>query len=240
MRNRFVLLFGDIAGRIGFPIVPPRSIAVERPSGGLDSAIEKQLGAGSFDSSKDTSWEVWLSNDEEDMLTNGLRDTWNHIHKSIQDSKVPGENVDLTKLLIGQPIVQVGRLPDGSSPPSVTKRATKEIEALRGKHIRHVTKNIARDHPERKVLECVDTMSRIFLHSPIDPLGYLDNPTFHLTSHRYLGLPCPLLQGYQGYKFGKDGTEVDVMRAKLGSAALPGGGFFPLHNNLQSYLEQCL
>ena len=82
-------------------------------------------------------------------------------------------------------------------------------------------------------------MSRIFLHSPIDRLGYLDDPTFHITIHRYLGLPCPLLRGYEGYKFGKDGTEVDVMGANLASAALPGSGFFPLHNDLQSFLEEC-
>ena len=88
-------------------------------------------------------------------------------------------------------------------------------------------------------MECGDKLSRIPLHSPIDSLGYLDNTTFLLLAHRYLGLPCPLLKGFEGYKFGKDGTEVDVMGANLCSAALPGGGFFPLHNDLQKYIEEC-
>ena len=124
--------------------------------------------------------------------------------KSIQASSVPGENVDLAKLLIGQPIEQAGRLPDGSHPRSVTERATKELETLRGNYILHQAKDLPRDHPERKALECGDKLSRIPLHSPIDSLGYLDNTSFLLLTHRYLGLHCPLLKGFEGYKYGKD------------------------------------
>ena len=90
------------------------------------------MGERSFDSSNDTPLEVRVSHDNRDEPAAGLRDTWNHIHNPIQASSVPGKNVEV---LIGQPIEQAGRLTDGSSPPSVTKRATKEIEALRGKHI---------------------------------------------------------------------------------------------------------
>ena len=74
-------------------------------------ALKERLGEGSFDSSNDKPWQIWLLNND-DKLAAGLRDTWNHINKSIQASSVPSENVNLAELLIGQPIEQAGQLPD--------------------------------------------------------------------------------------------------------------------------------
>ena len=55
--------------------------------------------------------------------------------------------------------------------------------------------------------------------------------------HKYLGLSCPILKGYEGYYFGKDGVMVNNIGSNLCSAALPGGGFFPLHNDVENIFK---
>ena len=74
---------------------------------------------------------------------------------------------------------------------------------------------------------------------PIDSLGYLNNPSFEFAMHKYMGLSCPILKGYEGYYFGKDGVMVDNMGSNLCSAALPGGGFFLLHNDVENFIKEC-
>ena len=77
------------------------------------------------------------------------------------------------------------------------------MEAMKGTRLKHDVKSLYRNDPKRKSLECVDQMSWIFLHLPIDCLGYLNNTLFELAMHKYLGLSCPILRGFEGYYFDK-------------------------------------
>ena len=80
-------------------------------------------------------------------------------------------------------------------------------------------------------------MSAVFLHSPPDQFGYIEDPVFQVAVATYLGQPCPLMQPLVGRFFGKKGKRLDKYGANLAAASLPGQGHSALHNQLQSLLQ---
>lgn len=112
---------------------------------------------------------------DDDNFAAGLNDAWNHINNSNQACLIPGKNIDLSKLLISQLIECARFLLNGFQLASVTNTATKELDFLRGKFLRHRIQSLLQYNPNCEAFECCDKLSRMPPHSPIDLIGYLDN-----------------------------------------------------------------
>ena len=82
-------------------------------------------------------------------------------------------------------------------------------------------------------------MSTVFIHSPPDQYGFIEDPIFQVASATYLSQPCPHMQPIVGRYFGKKGQQLDN-GANLAAASLPGQGHSALHNQLQSILQQAM
>jgi hypothetical protein len=68
------------------------------------------------------------------------------------------------------------------------------------------------------------SMSSVFLHSPPDHLGFMDNETIRMGIAKYLGLP-PIIAPLVGRFVGRKGTVVDEHGIKVASERLPGLGY---------------
>ena len=73
----------------------------------------------------------------------------------------------------------------------------------------------------------------VFLHSPPDHVGYMENETLRMGFARYLGQPCPIIAPLVGRYFGQRGQLLDKYGRNLAAAALPGQGHRALHNAIQ-------
>ena len=78
--------------------------------------------------------------------------------------------------------------------------------------------------------------SAVFLHSPPDPLGYMEDPIVQVALTTYLGQLYPLMSLVKGCFFGKKGEWLDARGANLASAPLPGQGHSALQITLQAIL----
>ena len=79
-------------------------------------------------------------------------------------------------------------------------------------------------------------MSYVFLHSPPDHVGYMENETLRMGFARYLGQPCPVMAPMVGRYFGKTGQQLDKYGRNLAAANLPGQGHRTLHNAIQDMM----
>jgi hypothetical protein len=58
-------------------------------------------------------------------------------------------------------------------------------------------------------------MSAVFIHSPPDHLGFMDNETIQMGIAKYLGVPCPIIAPLVGRFVGRKGTVVDKHGIKV-------------------------
>ena len=76
-------------------------------------------------------------------------------------------------------------------------------------------------------------MIAVFLHSPSDHLGYIEEHVFQVIMATYLGKPCPEIAPVACRCVGSKEARADKYRANLAAIALPGQGHIILHNKLQ-------
>ena len=82
----------------------------------------------------------------------------------------------------------------------------------------------------------------MFLLSPPDHFGYIEDPHFQVTMATYLGqhARCSLMAPLVGRFFGKTGVPLYKYGANLAAASLPGQGHRALHNKLQSIVQSVM
>ena len=87
-----------------------------------------------------------------------------------------------------------------------------------------ISTSLDRDDYERWSWEAWSKMSAVWLHSPPDQYGFIDDPIsiFQVTTATYLGQPCPLMQPLVGRYFGKKGQQLNKYGANLAAASLSG------------------
>ena len=83
-------------------------------------------------------------------------------------------------------------------------------------------------------------MSSVFLLSPPDQFGYMEDPIVQVAFTTYLGQPCPYMAPLVGRYFGRNGQKLDQFGANLAAAALPGQGHRTTHNKIQSILQSMM
>ena len=85
------------------------------------------------------------------------------------------------KLLLNQDISRAGIYPDGSIPKSVTKAITMELEKARSIQLGvTIAENMERDQYERWAFEACGKLSGVFLLSPPDQFGYMEDPVYQV------------------------------------------------------------
>ena len=132
---------------------------------------------------------------------------------------------------------------NGTLAPSVTKAITVELESARCEDLgNRIQAGRGKDHYERWSWEAWTKISAVFLHSPPDQFGYMEDPVFQVgILATYLGQPCPLIAPVVGQFFGKTGQRpLDEYGANLASAPLPGQSWSILHNSIQSILQSMM
>ena len=137
-----------------------------------------------------------------------------------------------------QDVTRAGFYADGTVAASVTMAITIEIERARMVKLgKTVTTDLGRRDYERWSWEAWTKMSSMFLLSPPDHFGYMENPHFMISLATYLGQPCPVMAPVVGRFYGKSGARLDKYGANLAAASLPGQGHRALHNKLQSIVQ---
>ena len=116
----------------------------------------------------------------------------------------------------------------------VTRAITTEMETVRGKQLtKRIVETLPKEDFERQAYLNCDRMSYVFLHSPPDHVGYMENETLRMGFARYLGQPCPVIAQMVGRYFGQRGQQLDKYGRNLAAASLPGQGHRALHNAIQ-------
>ena len=92
-----------------------------------------------------------------------------------------------------------------------------------------VKASLTRTDYERWSWEGCTKMSSVWLHSPPDQFGYIEDLLFGVMFATYLGQPCPAIAPVVGRFFGNNGARVDAYGANLPATALPGRGWSALH-----------
>ena len=103
-----------------------------------------------------------------------------------------------------------------------------------------INTDLERKDYERFPWEAWTPMSAVWLHSPPDHFGYIEDPVFQAVMVTYIGQPCPTITPVVGTSFGRKGARVDQYGANLAAAALPGQGHSVLHNKLQSMVQSMM
>ena len=115
---------------------------------------------------------------------------------------------------------------------------TVEMEREREANLNlHIKLSLARADYQHWSREGCTSMSSMWLHSPPDQFGFIEDPLFCVIFATYLGQPCPAITPVVGKILGSSGTRVDAYGANLSAALLPGKGHQGLHDKLQSILQ---
>ena len=201
-------------------------------------SIVAMLGEGSFNHPFTAPWSCLLStNESSNSYADGLKHAWSHLQHNFQDVSSQ-ERASDPSLLLNQDISRAGFGADGTVSRSVTNAVTIELERSRQDHLgKRIETSMDRGEYERWSWAACTKMSSIFLHSPPDHFGYMEDPVFQVAWTTYLGQACPLMAPVVGRYFGKNGDVLDKYGANLASASLPGAGHRALHNKLQSILQ---
>ena len=204
-------------------------------------ALTNLFGAGSFNHPLDKPWETFLNtSDESGNLVCGLRHAWSQLQSNYQDVATNDE-LSNPKLLLTQELARAGFYEDGSVAKSVTNALTIELEGSRSRSLGNwIADRLDRKSYERWSWEAWRKSSAVFLHSPPDQFGYIEDQIFPVAVAQYLGQPCPMMAPVVGRFFGKDGQVLDEYGANLAAASLPGQGHRALHNTLQSILQDMM
>jgi hypothetical protein len=126
--------------------------------------------------------------------------------KTFQDIRSQTQTDQERSYLLTQEVEQAGFRHDGTQPSSVTRAITTEIETARGKQLRkQIVETLPKEDFERQAYLNCGRMSYVFLHSPPDHVGYMENETLRMGFARYLGQPCPVMAPMVGRYFGKTG-----------------------------------
>ena len=104
----------------------------------------------------------------------------------------------------------------------------------------HIKEMLARTDYKRWSWEGWTKLSSVWLHSPPDSFGYIEDPLFGVMFTTYLGQPCPAIAPVVGRFFGHNGTRVNAYGANLAATSLPGRGWSVLHDKLQSILQEMM
>ena len=199
-------------------------------------SIVALLGATSFNKPLNAPWETLLSSNRDSThLANGLDTAWTHLQTHFQSAATVDQLVDESSYLLNQEDKWAGFYPDGRHPKSVTNAVTVELERARSTALgRKVKEELPRNDFERWALEGWTKSSPIFLLSPIDEFGYMEDTEFTMSFTTYLGQECPVMKPLVGRFFGKKGQVLNKYGTNLASATLPGQGFRMTHRSLQS------
>ena len=142
---------------------------------------------------------------------------------------------------MNQDLKNAGFSHQGQLHQSVTKELTKELEKARSHSLgERIIGELERDHFERWSWEAWGRTSAVFLHSPPDHFGFMEDPVFQHGFANYLGQPCPLVAPLVGMYFGSAGKQIDEYGANLAAAALPGMGWKALHDSLEATVQQMM
>ena len=203
----------------------------------IECVIE-YLGEGSFNCPVKNPWEHMLQRDDQPQgVASAIRETWSQLTKTFQDIRIQTQTDQERSYLLTQEVEQAGFHHDGTQPSSVTRAITKEIETARGKQLRKkIVETLPKDDFERQAYLNCGRMSYVFLHSPPDHIGYMENETLRMGFARYLGQPCPVMAPMVGRFFGNAGQKLDKYGRNLAAANLPGQGFRTLHNAIQDMM----
>ena len=206
-----------------------------------ESVIE-YLGEGSFNCPITNPWEHMLGRDNQPRgVASAIRETWSHLTTTFQNIRIPTQTDQERSYLLTQDINQAGFYHDGRQPKSVTRAITTEIETARGKQLtKRIVETLPKEDFERQAYLNCDRMSYVFLHSPPDHVGYMENETLRMGFARYLGQPCPIIAPLVGRYFGQRGQLLDKYGRNLAAAALPGQGHRALHNAIQHLMVDIL
>ena len=103
----------------------------------------------------------------------------------------------------------------------VTRAITTEMETVRGKQLtKRIVETLPKEDFERQAYLNCDRMSYVFLHSPPDHVGYMENETLRMGFARYLGQPCPVIAQMVGRYFGQRGQQLDKYGRNLAAAGI--------------------
>ena len=80
----------------------------------------------------------------------------------------------------------------------------------------------------------------MFLYSFSDHFGFVEDPVFQNDFANYLEEPCLLVVPLARMYFGPEEKHIDEYGANLVSAILPGVGWKPIHDNLESTLQDMM
>ena len=139
--------------------------------------------------------------------------------------------------MINQPIERAGFHSNGTTPKSVTREITMEIESERSTSLgKHIANTLSNKEYERWSWEAWSPIGSMFVTSAPDGIGVIKDIEFRTIVATYLGQPDPNLTNLVGQYFGKKGDILDEYGANLASASLPGGGFRIIHNKLQDLI----
>ena len=196
------------------------------------------FGDGSFDRPLESPWGTLLtsSNNTSSNIACGLQHAWSQLTSSFQEAAEPQQLHD-ENCLLNQDTPNAGFYKDGSIAKSVTKAITNELEKARSDKLsKSIAESLNKDNYERWSHTACDRTSSVFLHSPPDQYGYMEDEVFQVALATYLGQPCPIMAPLVGRYFGKKGKQLDKYGANLAAAPLPGQGHSALHNHLQSLI----
>ena len=195
------------------------------------------FGEDSFDYPLTSPWENMLNNRRTNQnIANAMPQAWSHLQLTFQEvaSAEASENQDL---LINQPIERAGFHSNGTTPKSVTREITMEIESERSTSLgKHIANTLSNKEYERWSWEAWSPIGSMFVTSAPDGIGVIKDIEFRTIFATYLGQPDPNLTNLVGQYFGKKGDILDEYGANLASASLPGGGFRIIHNKLQDLI----
>ena len=103
---------------------------------------------------------------------------------------------------------------------------------------KNIAESLGSEMYERWSFKACDRTSSVFLHSPPEIYGYMEDPVFQVS-----GSPCNIswtaltYYGFIGWTiFQEKGTKLDEYGTNLAAAPLPGQGHCVLHNHLQSLI----